>query len=112
MAHISLTSDALERVKSYLVEQPERLGLRLGVRKTGCSGWAYTIDLAKSIHDDDHLFEQDNVKIIIDENSLSFLDGMEVDFVKQGFNHKFEFRNPNVSDTCGCGESFSVKTDA
>ncbi len=112
MNPISLTATAVERVKSYLAEQPDSPGLRLGVRKTGCSGWAYIIDLAKTVDADDQVFEQDGIRVIIHPDSLSFLKGMEVDFTKQGFNHKFEFRNPNVADTCGCGESFSVAQNA
>ena len=95
-----------------MVEQGGGLGLRLGVRKTGCSGWAYTVDKAEAIGDDDQVFEQFGVKVVIDSKALALLDGTEVDFVRQGLNRNFVFRNPNVAGECGCGESFSVEREA
>ncbi len=105
---ISLTSSAVERVRSYLDKRGHGLGLRVGVRKTGCSGYAYVIDYADSIEDGDLVFEGDGVKVIVDARSLELIDGTEVDFVKDGLNEAFRFRNPNVKGECGCGESFNV----
>lgn len=105
---ISLTSSAAERVRSYLKKRGRGLGLRVGVRKTGCSGYAYVIDYADSIDTDDQVFEDEGVKVIVDQKSLELIDGTEVDFVKDGLNEAFRFRNPNVKGECGCGESFNV----
>jgi iron-sulfur cluster assembly protein len=105
---ISLTSSAATRVKSFLEKRGRGVGLRIGVRKSGCSGYAYTIDYADAIHADDVVFDRDGVKVIIDPKSLSLIDGTEVDFVKDGLNEAFKFRNPNVKGECGCGESFTV----
>ncbi len=105
---ISLTPSALERVQSYLAKRGRGLGLRVGVRKTGCSGYAYVIDYADSIDSDDVVFDEQGVKVIVNSESLKLIDGTEVDFVKQGINEAFKFRNPNVKGECGCGESFSV----
>ncbi len=105
---ISLTPSAVERVQNYLEKRGHGLGLRVGVRKTGCSGYAYTIGYADSIDPDDVVFDGQGIKVIVDNNSLEFIDGTEVDFVKQGINEAFKFRNPNIKGECGCGESFSV----
>jgi len=105
---ISLTSSAAQRVRSYLDKRGKGLGLRVGVRKTGCSGYAYVIDYADSIAADDAVFEDAGVKVIVDAKSLALIDGTEVDFVKDGLNEAFRFRNPNVKGECGCGESFNV----
>ncbi len=105
---ISLTPSAVERVKSYLVKRGRGLGLRVGVRKTGCSGFAYVIDYADSIDPDDVVFDEQGIKVVVNNESLKLIDGTEVDFVKQGINEAFKFRNPNVKGECGCGESFSV----
>ncbi len=105
---ISLTPSAVERVASYLAKRGHGLGLRVGVRKTGCSGYAYLIDYADSIDPDDVVFDEHGVKVIVNNESLKLIDGTVVDFVKQGINEAFKFRNPNVKGECGCGESFSV----
>lgn len=105
---ISLTNSAAERVRNYLQKRGSGLGLRVGVRKTGCSGYAYVIDYADSIDDDDSVFEHGGVKVIVDSGSLELIDGTEVDFVKDGLNEAFRFRNPNTKGECGCGESFNV----
>ena len=105
---ISLTQSAATRVRSFLAKRGRGVGLRIGVRKSGCSGYAYTIDYADAIDADDVVFDRDGVKVIIDPESLGLIDGTEVDFVKEGLNEAFKFRNPNVKGECGCGESFTV----
>ncbi len=105
---VSLTKNAAERVRTYLVKRGRGVGLRIGVRKTGCSGYAYSLDYADSVDADDVVFEADDVKVIVDHKSLELIDGTEVDFVKDGLNEAFKFRNPNVKGECGCGESFNV----
>ena len=105
---ISLTSAAADRVRSFLGRRGHGVGLRLSVKKTGCSGCAYVVNYADEIGADDVIFEDQGVKVIVDRASLGFIDGTEVDFVKQGLNEAFRFRNPNVKGECGCGESFTV----
>ena len=105
---ISLTPSAAERVRNFLAARGRGIGLRLGVRKTGCSGFAYVINYAEDSSKDDIVFEDRGVKVFVDRESLPLIDGTEVDFVKQGLNEAFKFRNPNVKGECGCGESFSV----
>jgi iron-sulfur cluster assembly protein len=105
---VSLTSSAHERVRSFLDKRGSGVGLRLGVRRTGCSGFAYVVNYADEIGADDVVFEQEGVNVIVDRESLALIDGTEIDFVKQGLNEAFKFRNPNVRGECGCGESFSV----
>lgn len=105
---LSLTQSAAERVKAYLEHRGRGLGLRVGIRKTGCSGYAYVIDYADDVDDGDVVFEDRGVKIVVDHDSLELIDGTQVDFVKQGLNEAFKFRNPNVKGECGCGESFSI----
>jgi len=105
---ISLTSSAAERVRSYIAKRGHGVGLRVGVRKTGCSGYAYVIDFADAVGTDDSVFDESGVKVIVDARSLELIDGTEVDFVREGINEAFKFRNPNVKGECGCGESFNV----
>ena len=105
---VSLTPSAAERVKSFLHRRGHGVGLRIGVKRTGCSGYAYLIDYADAIGSDDVVFEDSGVTVIVDTKSLDLIDGTEVDFVQQGINQAFKFRNPNVKGECGCGESFSV----
>jgi iron-sulfur cluster assembly protein len=105
---VSLTPAARERVQSCLARRGSGVGLRLGVRKTGCSGFAYVVNYADDIGRGDVVFDQDGVKVIVDRESLELIDGTEIDFVRQGLNEAFRFRNPNVRGECGCGESFSV----
>ena len=105
---ISLTQSAAARVRDFLAKRGRGVGLRIGVRRTGCSGYAYLIDYADSVEADDLVFEERGVKVIVDPKSLELIDGTEVDFVKDGLNEAFKFRNPNVKGECGCGESFSV----
>lgn len=105
---ISLTEAAADRVRDYLQRRGHGVGLRLGVRRTGCSGYAYVVDYADQIGDADVVFEEHGLKVVIDPDSLNLIDGTEVDFVRQGLNESFRFRNPNVRGECGCGESFNV----
>jgi iron-sulfur cluster assembly protein len=105
---ISLTESAADRVRSFLAARGRGYGLRLGVRRTGCSGFAYVVNYADEVHPDDVVFEDRGVKVYVDAPSLKLLDGTIVDFVKQGLNEAFRFRNPNVKGECGCGESFSI----
>ncbi len=105
---VSLTQNAAERVRTFLEARGHGLGLRVGIKKTGCNGYAYIIDYADAVDPDDEIFDQQGVKVIVDRESLKLIDGTEVDFVKQGLNEAFKFRNPNVKGECGCGESFSV----
>lgn len=105
---ITLTESAANRVKSYLAKRGRGEGLRVGVRSAGCSGMAYVIDFADIIEPDDQVFENRGVKVVVNPKSMGYLDGSEIDFVKDGLNEAFKFNNPNVKDQCGCGESFNV----
>jgi iron-sulfur cluster assembly protein len=105
---ISLTDSAAARVRSYIEKRDDSLGLRLGVTKTGCSGYSYVINYADRIDESDIVFEDKGVKVVVDPDALQLIDGTEVDFIKNGLNEAFSFRNPNVSGECGCGESFNV----
>ena len=105
---ISLTESAANRIKNFLCARGQGIGLRLGVRKTGCSGFAYVINYADEVRPGEMVFEDRGVKVYVDPESLPLIDGTTVDFVKQGLNEAFRFRNPNVKGECGCGESFSV----
>jgi iron-sulfur cluster assembly protein len=105
---ISLTASAADRIRSFIDARGQGLGLRLGVRKTGCSGFAYVVNYADSTLEDDVVFEDRGVRVYVDRSSLPLIDGTEVDFVRQGLNEAFRFRNPNVKGECGCGESFNV----
>jgi iron-sulfur cluster assembly protein len=107
---ITLTQTAAKQIK-HAVEKFGGVGLRLGVKKVGCSGFAYTFDMAKEIRVDDQTFEAFDAKVIVDTKSLSFLDGSELDYVRDGFKQLFTVKNPKVTGTCGCGESFSVAPD-
>ena len=108
---VTLAPSALDRVRGYLAQAPDAVGLRFGVKKTGCSGWGYLADLAREQRADDTVFEQDGVRILVDAESLALVDGTEIDFLKQGLNEQFVFRNPNVTAECGCGESFTTRAD-
>jgi iron-sulfur cluster assembly protein len=108
---IQLAPAALQRIHGYLAADKSALGLRFGVRRTGCSGWGYAVDMARDRRDGDAVFEQDGVRIYVDADSLALVDGTEIDFVKQGLNEQFVFRNPNVAGECGCGESFTTDAD-
>ena len=103
-----MTPAAADRVRKFLDNRGKGLGLRLGVRTSGCSGVAYVIEFADELETDDQVFEEQGVKVIVDAKSLLYLDGTELDYTKEGLNEGFKFNNPNVQDSCGCGESFTV----
>jgi len=106
---ISLTKAAAQRVETMLAKRGHGIGLRVATRKSGCSGFAYEVNYADEIEGDDIVFENHGVKVIVDKQSLSYIDGMQLDYVKtNGLHEGFEFNNPNVKDMCGCGESFTV----
>jgi len=105
---ITLTDRAADRVRNYLAQRGAGIGLRLGIKKTGCSGFAYVVNYADEVGDDDVVFESDDVKVVVDRQSLDVIDGTEVDYVREGLNEAFRFRNPNATGECGCGESFSI----
>ena len=104
---IELTDIAAERVKQFL-EKDNGVALRLGVRKTGCSGWAYEVSIASEYGVGDDLFEDKGIKIVVDHESLPYLTGSKIDFTQSGLNRTFQFNNPNATDECGCGESFTI----
>lgn len=106
---VSITQNAAHRVRAFMAKRGHGVGLRIGVKKTGCSGYAYLIDYADSVDPDDVVFEEHGIKVVVDRKSLELIDGTRVDFVKEGINEAFKFRNPNVKGECGCGESFSVE---
>ncbi len=104
---INLTESAAERVRGYLSDGDGQ-GLRFGVRKTGCSGFAYVVDIANDVHDDDYVFQSQGIDVFVDPESLALVDGTTIHFSKQQLAETFVFQNPNVSAECGCGESFTV----
>jgi iron-sulfur cluster assembly protein len=105
---ITLTEKAAQHVQSYLVKRGKGVGLRVGVRTSGCSGMAYKLEFADVVNPEDLEFESHGVKLIVDPKSLPYLQGTELDYTREGLNEGFKFRNPNVKDECGCGESFNV----
>lgn len=105
---IQLTEVAATRVQNFLASRGKGIGLRLGIKTTGCSGMAYVLEFVDELQNDDQVFESRGVKVVVDPKSLIFLDGTEVDFGKDGLNEGFLFKNPNAKDACGCGESFTV----
>lgn len=109
---IQLTENAAKQIKTQLAKRGRGIGLRVGVKNVGCSGFAYTYDYADDVKAGEQLFEAHAAKVVVDPKSLEFLDGSTLDFVKEGMKQTFKFLNPNVDATCGCGESFSVKEKA
>ncbi|MDZ7751242.1 MAG: iron-sulfur cluster assembly accessory protein [Gammaproteobacteria bacterium] len=106
---ISITESAAAHVKNMLKAEQDARGLRLGITKSGCSGYQYVMDFAREIGDKDRVFESHGVKLIVDADSLSALEGVELDFVREGLNSMFKFNNPNAVNECGCGESFAIQ---
>ena len=109
---IQLTDGAAKQIKKQLAQRGKGIGLRVGVKDVGCSGFGYTYDYADEVRAGDQLFEAHDAKLVVDAKSLDALDGSTLDFVKEGLKQVFKFTNPNVDATCGCGESFSVKEKA
>jgi iron-sulfur cluster assembly protein len=109
---VTLTENAAKQIRQQLTKRGKGLALRIGLKKVGCSGFAYTFDYADEILAGDQMFESYNASVVVDANSLPFLDGSCVDFVREGLNYSFRFENPNVDNACGCGESFSLKEPA
>lgn len=105
---ITLSDAAADRVKSFMSNRGKGLGIRLGVKTTGCSGLAYVLEFVDELEEDDVVFEDKGVKVIVDPKSKLYLDGTRLEFKKEGLNEGFEFVNPNVKGECGCGESFTV----
>jgi iron-sulfur cluster assembly protein len=105
---VTLTEVAAERVKGFLTARGGAIGLRVGVKANGCSGYAYVVDLADEVADDDAVYESHGVKILVDAKSLPIIDGTRIDFAREGLNESFRYHNPNVKHECGCGESFGV----
>lgn len=105
---ISISDTAARHVADQLAERGHGIGIRVGVKTTGCSGMAYVLEFVDKLEVGDEIFEEQGVKIIVDPKSLVYIDGTEMDFVKQGVNEGFEFKNPNAKGECGCGESFSI----
>jgi len=110
--NIQLTPVARERMQNFLARKPDAAGVRFGVRKTGCSGYAYVVEIADQVDEGDRVIEQDGIKLVVDRKSIPFVDGTEIDYARQGLNSSFVFRNPNVTGECGCGESFTVDSAA
>ncbi len=109
---ISVTETAAKHIRKQLERRGKGIGLRVGVKKVGCSGLAYTFEYADELRPGDRWFEADDVKLVVDAAMLSILDGARLDFVKEGFKQMFKFDNPNIDSTCGCGESFNIKQSA
>jgi len=105
---VTLTERAAQRVNNFLAKRGKGIGLRLGVRTSGCSGLAYKLEFADVANPEDAMFESNGVKVLIDPKSLPYIDGTELDYAREGLNEGFQFRNPNIKDQCGCGESFTV----
>lgn len=109
---IQLTDAALRRMQDYLAKVPEAIGVRFGIKRTGCSGYAYTVDVAHAVAENDTVFDHGQVRVLIDPKALPFVDGTEIDYRRQGLNSAFVFLNPNATGECGCGESFTVDPTA
>ncbi len=105
---VTLTAKAANHVQSFLARRGKGVGLRVGVRTSGCSGMAYKLEFADTVEANDTQFESHGVRVIVDPKSLPYVDGTELDYTREGLNEGFKFRNPNVKDECGCGESFNV----
>ena len=105
---VTLTENAARHVSNYIAKRGRGMGLRLGVKTTGCSGLAYKLEFADTPNTEDQLFESHGVKVLIDHKSLAYLEGTELDYTREGLNEGFKFNNPNEKDRCGCGESFHI----
>ena len=108
MPQITLTEKAAKHVANYIAKRGKGIGLRFGVRTSGCSGMAYKLEFVDAANPDDLVFESHGIKVLVDPKSIPYIDGTELDFVREGRNEGFKFNNPNIKDQCGCGESFNV----
>jgi iron-sulfur cluster assembly protein len=109
---IQLSESAAARMRDFIAKHPGAAGVRFGIKKTGCSGFGYTVDLTDSVAEDDRVFELDGVCVVVDARSLPFVDGTHIDYAREGLNAAFVFHNPNATGECGCGESFTVDEPA
>jgi iron-sulfur cluster assembly protein len=105
---VTLTEKAASHVQNFIAKRGKGVALRIGVRTSGCSGFAYKLEFADAVNPEDHQFESHGVKVVVDAKSLPFVDGTQLDYTREGLNEGFKFSNPNVKDACGCGESFNV----
>jgi iron-sulfur cluster assembly protein len=105
---IELTPAASARMRDFLGRHPDASGVRFGIKRTGCSGFGYTVDLAGEVTDADRVFDLDGIRLVVDAKALPFVDGTRIDFARDGLNASFVFHNPNATGACGCGESFTV----
>ncbi|HHK5987779.1 iron-sulfur cluster assembly protein IscA [Neisseria sp. P0009.S008] len=105
---ITITENAAKHINNYLTKRGKGLGVRLGVKTSGCSGMAYNLEFVDEVNEDDLIFEEHGARVYIDPKSLVYLDGTQVDYTKEGLQEGFKFENPNVKESCGCGESFHV----
>ena len=105
---ITLTENAAQHVRNFMAKRGKGVGLRIGVRTSGCSGMAYKLEFVDEVSPEDIVFETNGVKVFVDPKSMPYLEGMELDYTREGLNEGFKFNNPNVKDQCGCGESFNV----
>ena len=107
---IELTPAATARMRDFLAKNPSAPGVRFGIKRTGCSGFGYTVELASEVTDADKVFDLDGVRVVVDAKELPFVDGTRIDYAREGMNDAFVFHNPNATGECGCGESFTVAT--
>ncbi len=105
---LTLTENAAQHIHKFLDSRGKGIGIRLGVKTSGCSGMAYILEFADTVREEDEVFESQGLKILVDPKSLVYIDGTELDFAREGLNEGFKFNNPNVKDECGCGESFTI----
>jgi iron-sulfur cluster assembly protein len=108
LVHITVTDAAAKKIANAVQKRSSGIGIRVGVKTTGCSGLAYVLEYVDALNDDDNVIENNGVQVVISNRSLVYLNGMIIDYVRQGLNEGFEFRNPNERDRCGCGESFRI----
>ena len=105
---VTLTEKAAQHVSNFLQKRGKGVGLRLGVRTSGCSGMAYKLEFVDEVDGEDEVYESHGIKVFVDPKSLPYIDGTELDYTREGLNEGFKFNNPNIKDQCGCGESFNV----
>ena len=105
---VTLSERAAQHVSGFIAKRGKGIGIRLGVKTSGCSGMAYKLEFADAPEPEDVVFESRGLKVLVDPKSLPYIDGTELDYAREGLNEGFKFNNPNVKDQCGCGESFNV----